>query len=29
MAGMIGDAVVIQLDVELVDHAPGMPPPAK
>jgi polyisoprenoid-binding protein YceI len=29
MAGMIGDAVVIQLDVELIDHAPGMPPPAK
>ena len=29
MPGMIGDAVVIQLDVELVDHAPGMPPPAK
>jgi polyisoprenoid-binding protein YceI len=29
MAGMIGDAITIQLDVELIDHAPGGPPPAK
>jgi polyisoprenoid-binding protein YceI len=29
MLGMIGDAIVIQLDVEMVNHAPGMPPPAK
>jgi polyisoprenoid-binding protein YceI len=29
MSGMIGDAITIQLDVELIDHAPGMPPPAK
>jgi polyisoprenoid-binding protein YceI len=29
MTGMIGDAVTIQLDVELIDQAPGMPPPAK
>jgi polyisoprenoid-binding protein YceI len=29
MSGMIGDAIAIQLDVELIDHAPGMPPPAK
>jgi polyisoprenoid-binding protein YceI len=29
MAGMIGDSIVIQLDVELIDHAPGGPPPAK
>ncbi len=29
MTGMIGDAVTIQLDVELIDHAPGGPPPAK
>src|SRR5580692_7215393 len=29
MAGMIGDAVTIELDVEMIDHAPGMPPPAK
>jgi hypothetical protein len=29
MSGMIGDAITIQLDVELIDHAPGGPPPAK
>jgi polyisoprenoid-binding protein YceI len=29
MSGMIGDAIAIQLDVELIDHAPGGPPPAK
>jgi polyisoprenoid-binding protein YceI len=29
MSGMIGDSIAIQLDVELIDHAPGMPPPAK
>ena len=29
MTGMIGDSVTIQLDVELIDHAPGGPPPAK
>lgn len=27
-AGMIGDDVAIQLDVEMVDKAPGPPPPA-
>jgi polyisoprenoid-binding protein YceI len=27
-AGMIGDQVAIQLDVEMVDKAPGPPPPA-
>jgi polyisoprenoid-binding protein YceI len=26
-AGMIGDSVAIQLDVELIDHAPGAPRP--
>ena len=29
MSGMIGESIAIQLDVELIDHAPGMPPPAK
>jgi polyisoprenoid-binding protein YceI len=29
MAGMIGDSVQIQLDVEMINHEPGMPPPAK
>jgi polyisoprenoid-binding protein YceI len=29
MSGMIGDSIAIQLDVELIDRAPGMPPPAK
>jgi polyisoprenoid-binding protein YceI len=28
-AGMVGDQIAIQLDVELVDKAPGAPPPAK
>ena len=28
-AGMVGDSVAIQLDVELVDQAPGAPPAAK
>jgi polyisoprenoid-binding protein YceI len=27
--GMIGDSILIELDVELIDHAPGGPPPAK
>jgi polyisoprenoid-binding protein YceI len=27
-AGMVGDQVAIQLDVEMVDKAPGPPPPA-
>jgi polyisoprenoid-binding protein YceI len=27
-AGMVGDQIAIQLDVELVDKAPGPPPPA-
>src|SRR3984957_1274428 len=27
-AGMVGDQVAIQLDVEMVDKAPGTPPPA-
>jgi polyisoprenoid-binding protein YceI len=27
-AGMVGDQVTIQLDVEMVDKAPGTPPPA-
>jgi polyisoprenoid-binding protein YceI len=27
-AGMVGDQVTIQLDVEMVDKAPGAPPPA-
>lgn len=28
-AGMVGDQIAIQLDAELVDKAPGPPPPAK
>jgi polyisoprenoid-binding protein YceI len=27
-AGMVGDQIAIQLDVEMVDKAPGTPPPA-